>query len=395
LGKDYKAEHANTLNNLSWALAESGDFDDALQRCKDGLDLRIELGAGYPIALSYNTLGLIETRNDQPHRARTNCERALAIFRELEMPRGIGMASTALSEAYRRMAAVEEVYFPEEQVDLMRDAARYAKDAVAIFGPYDDWPEDKRDAPQVPEPARLVEALIQLGCAYRDWLRLYPSYQSLPDDPDRETLTQLGERALREADQVARSQQPHRAVGALVNLAWLKYYARDLEDIEKVASEVQDIVRLEYILSKGPESPPGELDQPVYWVLLGKLHLLKGHVAFDQYSQIYEEYKEKAQRDSDPQGLVSKAYAALRESAEMYTLSLAYDDLYGGGHMFRDLKGGISRIYNRFKVLNVMEMRVVAETIQNTADDYHLKDPRLAWLMDKWFGLTKDSGFLE
>jgi tetratricopeptide (TPR) repeat protein len=377
LGKGYEAEHANTLNNLSWALAELGGFDDAIRHCMDGLDLRSELGARYPIALSYNTLGQIQTRNDQPHRARINCERALAIFRELEMMRGIGMSSIALAEACRRMAETEEVYFPEEQVDLLRQALQHAREAVAIFGPYQQWPDVRRKEPQVSEPARLVDALIELGCAYRDWVRLWPSYTPQPGDPDREKLAQLGEQALRQAAQLAGSQQPHRAVDALVNLAWLRYYVGDLDGVEAVRNEVQAMVSDEYRITEEAGPPSGEPDQPWHWVQLGKMHVLQGHIAFNRYFNL---------KESDPE----LAHAALKEAAEMYTLALAYDDLYGLGHMFRDMKRGEFRIYDRFRGLNVDDLHFVVQAVQATADTYHLGQPQLALLIDKWFGPAED-----
>jgi tetratricopeptide (TPR) repeat protein len=391
LGKAFETEHANTLNNLSWALAQLGDLDNAIRQCMDGLELRTEAGARYPIALSYNTLGQIQIRYDQPHRARTNCERALAIFRELEMPRGTGMACTALAEAYRRMGATDEVYFPEERVNLMREAEQYAREAVTVFGPYESWPGTKRAEPLVPEPARLVNALIELGCAYRDWARLWPNYTPRSDDLDCAKLVQFGESALHEAAEIARSQQPHRAVDALVNLAWLKYYIGDVAGVEAELKQVQAIVKDDYFISTEEGLPSGELDQPFYWVQLGKVYLLKGHIAFNRYFQADLEYKSNEdQKQIVIEGMLAKAEAALKEAASMYALSLAYDDLYGRGQRFRDLKRAETRIHDRLKGLNVEEMQIVKEAIQAAAVAYHLGQPRLALLVDEWFGLTEE-----
>jgi tetratricopeptide (TPR) repeat protein len=395
LGEDFEAEHANTLNNLSWALAQLGDSDNAIRQCMDGLDLRTWEGARYPIALSYNTLGQIQIRSDQPHRARTNCERALAIFRELEMPRGTGMACTALAEAYRRMGATDEVYFPEERVSLMREAEQYAREAVAIFGPYENWPETKKDTPLVPEPARLVNALIELGCAYRDWVQLWPNYTPRPDDPDRARLAQLGQLALQEAAGSARSQQPHRAVDALVNLAWLKYYVDDLPGVEAVLADGEAIIRKEYYISQESGLPSEEMDQPLYWVQLGKMHLLKGHMAFDRYSQMYTKYTGIRQRGDTDLGMLQEARTALQESTTLYTLSLAYNSLYGRGQLSYDQKSAETRIYDQLKGLNVDELRIVREAIQATTDVYHLGQTRLTVLVDQWFGLAEDLAWSE
>jgi hypothetical protein len=79
-------------------------------------------------------MGLIQTSADQPHRARINCERALGIFRDLELPRGVGMACAALSEALRRMSTgTAELYTPEESAELLRRAREHASEAVDIF----------------------------------------------------------------------------------------------------------------------------------------------------------------------------------------------------------------------------------------------------------------------
>ncbi len=373
LGKGYEAEHANTLNNMSSALAGSGDFDDAIRKCKAGLELRLRQGARYPIALSYNTLGVIQILNNQPHRARSNCERALAIFRELEMMRGIGMANVALAEAIRRMGAVDEMYFPEEQVDLMRQALQHAREAVSIFGPYRDWPDVERDEPLVSEPSRLVDALIELGCAHRDWAYLWPHYAPNPDDPTCDELVENGEQALREAARVAESQQPHRAVDALVNLAWLKYYVEDLAGVDVVLNEVQAKVGDDYLITEGTGLPTEELDRPWYWVQLGKLYVLRGHIAFNRYHE-------------ERHGDLEQAYAALKESATMYTLALAYYDLFGQGQAFRDMKRAEDRIDDRFRGLNLEELGVITEAVQTTADAYRLGQTRLVTLMDKWFG---------
>jgi tetratricopeptide (TPR) repeat protein len=387
LGKGFEAEHANTLNNLSWALTELGEFDDAMRYCRDGLNLRRDLGARYAMALSYNTLGQIETRNDQPHRARANCERALSIFRELEMPRGIGMASIALAEAYRRMGTVETVYFPKEQIEKIREAAKQALLAVSIFGPYETWPDKTREKPQVAEPARLVDALIELGCAYRDWAQLWNAYTPASDDLDLETLAHRGEKALREAAQVAELRQPHRAVDALVNLAWLHYYVGNPVQIKAVLQEVQTIVKEGSLISEQTGLPVSEPEQPWQWVQLGKMHVLLGSVAFDRYTSTYEKYREALRRNEiEAEALLEEAHKALRESSREYTLSLAYDELYGHGQVFRDQRSGEAHIYDRLSGLNIDELRIVKEATQSTASKYHLEQPRLPALVNKWFG---------
>ena len=152
-------EHANTLNNLSWSLAETGDFQSAITYCDDGLTYASQIGTSLSVALSLNTLGLIETRNGQPERARFRCEQALGIFRDLEQPRGIGLACTALAESLRRMTGVPDLLTDEQALKNLELAEQYAKEAVGIF------------TDTVKERLRLVEAYIELGCVYREMAR--------------------------------------------------------------------------------------------------------------------------------------------------------------------------------------------------------------------------------
>jgi len=209
-----RAQHANTVNNLSWALAELGRFRQAVTLGIDGLEMRLSLGPRAPVAFSYNTLGSIFLRDDKPERGREYCERARSIFQALEQPRGIGLADIALAEALRRMSDVPFLYAPEEIADRLRQAAIYADDAVHIFEEI------------VKEHPRLVEALIERGCVYRFWAWLRPQYEPAPGQPDPtlEELFQRAEADLRRAMDLAGNDFPFRYLDARVDLAWLYFY---------------------------------------------------------------------------------------------------------------------------------------------------------------------------
>ncbi len=132
-----------------------GDFQAALVHCTDGLHIRRRLGRRYPIALSLNTLGLIETRMGNPEKARFHCEQALKIFREMEIAGGIGLACLAYAEALRRMTNVQDLLTHRQAIEHLKDAGKYAEEAVLIF------------SEQVKQPLRLVESNIEVGCVYR------------------------------------------------------------------------------------------------------------------------------------------------------------------------------------------------------------------------------------
>ncbi|MGB9724541.1 MAG: AAA family ATPase [Chloroflexia bacterium] len=347
-----RAQHANTLNNLSWALAERGELRRATSVCSDALEMRRALGPAAPVAFSHNTLGMILLRDGKPHQARVHCERALGIFRDLDQPRGVGLASIALAEALRRMSEVEYLYAPEEIADFLRRAASLTEDAVRIFEEV------------VPEHPRLVEALIERGCVYRFWAWLRPQYEPAPEqkDPSPEELFRRSERDLSRAMELAGEDLPFRRLDAHVNRAWLYYYVarsglssyKQAEgDARKAIEEVPEAYR-----------PPGKLPNPddpglpdrFYWFLLGKAYLLLGQI----YMQQFEERKMGPEE-------------ALPKGGRFYTLALAYDELYAED--FRDIRRAVHRIYGRTKRRNREELALMRRGMEEVAREFNLKRP--------------------
>jgi tetratricopeptide (TPR) repeat protein len=366
---ELEAEHSNTLNNLAWANAEIGNFGRALRYCQDGLSLRERIGSRYLIGLSYNTLGLIAIRNDQPHRGRVHCERALTIFRDLGSPRGIGLACTALAEAHRRSAGTPRVYFPAEKAERLQLAEDFASQAVDIF----------KD--EVPEQLRLVEALIEQGCAYRDWARLWPDYHD-EEDPGYNELIEKGISALKEAAQQAAEAFPYRRMDALTNLAWLYFYVERKEQCQQIVQKVEGIAPSKYYIEEDEGIP--QVDEPMafFWVQLGKINLLQGQMDLRDY---WDKPPAKGKvRDED----------LLRQAAEHFTLTLAYDELFADD--FRDMRRAKDTMYKALKGVNVQELQTLYDGVEQTAEKYGLKSrpkeqgqsarPRMRNFLEEYFG---------
>lgn len=349
-----RAQHANTLNNRAWALAELGRFEEAETLCDDALLMRRALGSRAPIGFSLNTLGLILLRGDKPHRARVQCERALGIFRDLDQPRGIGLASIALAEALRRMSDVQHLYAPEEIANLLRRASIHATDAVQIFDEI------------VNERARQVEAHIERGCIYRHWAWLRPQYEPDParDDLDQETLVEMSRHDLREAMRLAGDTFVFRRLDAHVNLAWLYYYVARYDISTYGAAEGEAQVAIGAMPERyrqtskhslpDPEDP--DLPHKFYWSLLGKTYMVLGQI----YTQQFEE------KLIDPS-------TGLRQAGYFYTLALAYDELFA--LEYRDIHRAIHRIYGRFKRRNRQELDWMYEGIVQAVDEFSLAEP--------------------
>ena len=345
-----RAQHANTLNNLGWALAELGRFAQAAQVCEDALEMRVGLGPAAPVALTLNTYGMVLVRDDKPHRARVLSSRALAIFRDLGYPRGVGLCDIALAEALRRMVAIPFLYSPEDGAELLRQALRHADDAVDIF------------THQVPERSRLVEALIERGCIYRQWAWLRPLYLS-DQDPDQNELARRSEADLTRAMEEAGEDLAYRRLDAQVNLAWLYYYMRAHERAQKEAGAALSSVPEEYRFEKGrPDTE--HLPYTFYWFLQGKTHLLLGELMWREFAE-------------------GKGLEFLERCGEHYTLALAYDELFAPD--FRDMRRALYRIYQRVRGLNDREFRMLRRGIDGAVVRYHLPTPtRMDRALEEW-----------
>lgn len=336
---EIRSELANTLNNLSWALAEVGDFQSAIEYCEDGLNLRRQLGHRHPMALSMNTLGLIETRSGQPERARFRCEQALAIFRDLEQPRGIGLACTALAESLRRMTNISDLLTLDQALENLKLAENYATEAVEVF------------KNNVKERLRLVEAYIELGCDYREIARWKHESDEAPTD-----FVEKGERAFDLAVTTSGTELAYRGVDALVNKAWMYYYVENFEKAGEVVDSVLGMIQSQYLYTKDHVPIHGEEQVPWYWVQLGKAYLLLGIISYKGYEQAHKLGDEE------------KMAKELENLGRYWTLSFAYDAQYGKD--FRDVKSGRRVMYNSLYNRNFKEWTWIRDGIESTKKDY-------------------------
>ena len=358
---DLKSEAANNLNNLAWVEAEAGDFQTALAHCTDSLHLRRKLGRRYPIGLSLNTLGLIETRMGNPEKARFHCQQALNIFREMENASGIGLACLAYAEALRRMTNVADLLTHGQAVEHLKDAGKYAEEAVKIF------------TEQVKQPLRLVESCIEVGCVYREWVRHLPI-----DDSEREEKIEKSRTAFEAAMDIAeQGKYEYRAIDALVNLAWLYYYASNAKKAEDVLRDrVRDRLGDEHLFTTEHGVDESHAPTAWNWVQLGKANVLLGMIHFSQYKQA-NQAKRRAEAEQK-----------LRQAAHNWTLSMAYNSLYGKD--FRDFTKGREDVYECLEQLNTEELSWVVDSINRTHREYHVVEEQRAFeqFMKERFGVA-------
>lgn len=340
---DLRIEMAMVMNDMGFAQAELGAWHDARSNVSDALRLRRELGPRVPVALSLNTLAAIQVREGQYGDARENSERALSIFRSFSHKRGIGMALVTLAEATRRYAGTMPPLIPEaERIDLLRRARDYAREANTHFI-------------ETGEKSRQVEALIEIGCACRDWVwRLIQSPQ--PGD-SIERLYRESRDALLEAAKLAEeSGLIYRKVDALVNLAWLEFYLLEGEEISEKRPLSDVIQKTEDAIQSAEASFPPETElvkQPQVWPQKGKLHMLKGHLSFYQLEQI---------RKKSPKGITKDIQEVLAEIAANYARSLDYSSHFAPD--YQGIRQGKDGMAERLKRLNAAEMSVICNKIR-------------------------------
>lgn len=354
-----ETELANTRNNLAFVQAEVG-FDSAMRLAKAALKLREELGPRSPVGLSLNTIAHVALRGSLPITAREHAEQALQLFELLGDSRGEGLALVALAEALRRRG--------EQRKDrnLLAKAVEKASKGVEVF-------RELRSAD------RQIEALIELGCAYRDLAKIHRGSLPAPEDITGKVkdLAESAVGALTEAAGIAKGRISYRRVDALTNLAWLHYYILDDQQAVKVLNQAKEIIPAEYFCQPVVTMPDGtrrggfpSLDPKTavvpFLLQLGKAELLQGQIAFNSFQH--------------------GRFRELQNAVLHYTLSLEYDSLLFGDRVPRDMGRGMDRIYERFDTLNPSELKKVYDLVEEVEEEYGLEKSRMMRFLEENFG---------
>jgi tetratricopeptide (TPR) repeat protein len=218
----------------------------------------------------------------------------------------------------------------------------------------------------LPAMDRVVEALIELGCAYRDLAKVIRGPLRRDQERDTSRITETvkenarkGQQALRRAADIAKNRGiVGRQIDALVNLAWLHYYVLEDEQALSILQEAQELIPQEfYITERGrPQIDRGETVVPTL-MQLGKIALLCGQIRFNEYQR---------RKDS----------SSLEQAIEHYVLSLEYDSL-ASDQVFRDMRRGMDRIYERLSTLSPQELADVGKMVGNIEEKYNLRKSRM------------------
>lgn len=334
-----ESEQATTLTNIAFVRAELGEFAVAWQQAWDAREFREKRGPFGPTGLTINTLAHIKIRENNLDDAIHYAEEALRLCAQAELERGRALALTALAEAKRRISDWDRFY-PLQTEWLLNEAARHAEEAVQI------WQRT------VTEPASLVDALIELGCAYRDLAKFLVRRGGGSAAEAAGRSRAALDRAIEIA---AQNRFLHQQVNALVNTGWLDYYLGRSEEALAQLSQAEAAVPVAYRFAPGKGQPTLKASDAIFPLAahLGKAELLRGHIAYIAFEN-------------------QKDLSALARAVEHYALSLEYDALFTSG-MFRDMRRGTDRMYERLKKLNDDELRFIRRAIEEMETRYRIR----------------------
>lgn len=358
---------AMVRNNLSRALVEMGK-KRSLRICQDGLDLRISEGALIPIALSYNTKALIYNDLRQPQEALDASMRALVIAKYVDDPRTVGLALLQVGEALRRIAENPVLLSQESAEEVYAEGERALKQAYEIFtDPY---------SPISSEKVRRIEAAIELGSLYRDWVA-NSSMEQTPAD----ILEQRQQEALfylEEAIELANDLKlPHLELDAQVNVAWTYYYTGHTDEALQTLKEAEASIPQSAQLLAGAKPPLRRAQPNHFFKQLSKMANLRGRIAGQRFRTGVKEIARQnprlpRQKRQDLVRLDPVLDAYLKMAADAYVQATAYTQLYAPSSI--QLTIVYDDLYDFLKKMNDTEMNSFYDYEQEARQRYRIAE---------------------
>jgi tetratricopeptide (TPR) repeat protein len=358
-----REELANTNDNTGRVYALLRHPTRAETLVDEGLRLRTHLGRDYRIGLSLNSRAIVHLEFEEPHRARPLSLQALSVFEQLGVQRGIGLASITLGRSLRHLGELWQasVYPREECSQLLSESAKHLERAVNVFEQV------------VKEPVRLVEALNELGCTYRERSKL--AQETAPDRPLVRVTTSEAVRHLERSVELAMEHKlPVWYVDSCEDLAQVYFFRRDYDNTGLWLQRAEEGVPEDYKLREGEmeiEIPEEECVE-AFWQEMGKIELLSGNLAFDVGTD---------------GGAKPATWEVLEEAARHYLLSAAYFEKFSERAF--GLRATFRQMYDRFKYCSFDELQYLrGRALPAVADRYAIDMSRLRSFFEDTIGLA-------
>ncbi len=357
-GQDFNFEEAMIRNDLGDTQVLIGDFKNASLNLDDALKLRMKMKSGARLALSYSTLSRYHNAHRGYHDALIFAERGKNLA--FVVGRNTALARIALAEAIRRHSRQEIAEDNNKQKQRMDEAEKLIKEAIEGL---------KRRG----EPALLVEAYLELGCIYRDRVRLYERDEDGNQDfaNANEYLKKVSNMSMKRNSSI-----PYRAADAMSNRIWLGLFAADSEFTQHSATEFEQLPLWKFnIFPKGNflrAKKMAKSDQRLLVQFIGKYHIAMGTHALGRDKRITPENAE--------------------EVAWRWMLGLEYSRLFASE--FRGLAAARQTIYKDLNKFNPEELSRLSKAVSAAQAVEGLKTSLLKQLMQDnslWFDKPKET----
>jgi len=358
---DLLEEYANTSDNMGRLYARLGEKSRAESLIEDGWEIRRRLHHNYRIGLSLVSNAIVKTAFGKPYSGRALSRQALKIFDELQAQRGIGLACIALGSALRAIGALwaTGIVDPEHE-DCLVDAIEKLKRAEEIF------------RHQVEEPVRLIQIYNEMGCVYRERAAMARARESETLAPaSAQQAIEYLEQSIQMADE---QNMPVMYADGCEDLAQTYFQQGEYEIALAQLDRAEQKIPPEYRFKPKVKLAPIPPDQCVeeFWQMLGKIELLRGHIAFEQ--------------KLSPEGKVVDPQA-VRQAATHYAFAEAYFERFSPEAS--RLETTDRQVHLRFRKCKIGDLeQIQKEVLPQLAKDYpDLASPRLREFFEDTTGI--------
>lgn len=349
---------APTLTNLAYVMALTGQFSHARLLTEEAEELARRGGLKHMLALALNVRALVEEHDNQHRTALRYADRALEVARELPAARVRGLIHLTRARAHRylwRSLTEEE---RKKDPGFFDKSLKAANQAASLLRS---------------SPADRVDALLERGCVHRELARVHHS------EGRRAEAWRCAEKSRKDFERASvlagAMDLSHQQALVWANLGWLYYYSGAVEKIASVLEEAYQSFPREYLFPpRGPIPPMAQKKKKAeatlpYWSTLGKLEMLRAHLALDQ-----------ARIDLSRSGNETQLEGAVKH----LTLALAYDELVAE-HYFEVTRAEES--LHRRILQDSLSISALHRHAQQVADDQGLVQPtRFQEFLDRMFG---------
>jgi hypothetical protein len=164
---------------------------------------------------------------------------------------------------------------------------------------------------------------------------------------------------------------------ALDDLIWTYFYADDSAIAEKLIERALEVIPTDNQLRKNALPPRPDQVEPHYFLVLGKVWAVRGHLRMRQFKALGDSHIAKSP-DKRTGQLAARhdpvAIAALKAAAEAFVLALSYNRLYSIRSATIALTLDI--LYDYLKTLSVIAMEDFFKYQQQVHEEYRLAELR-------------------